>query len=134
VSVARQVVLDASVGVKWFCAEAGSEDALELLRAHGADEIEIVVSSLFVWEIVAVAARSLSAEDAREFWERFVTWRVVVAEVGDSLVRDALAVRERLDCSLYDAVAPALASQLGAPLCSADRKAHAEWPGVQLLG
>lgn len=133
-SAARQVVLDASVGAKWFRAEQGADDALELLRAHGAGEIELVVSSLFVWEVVAVAARALSAEDAREFWERFVTWRIVVAEVGDSLMRDALAVRERLDCSLYDAVAPALAAQLGAVLCSADRRAHAQWPEVQLLG
>jgi len=128
------VVLDASVGAKWFRAEQGADDALELLRAHGAGEIELVVSSLFVWEVVAVAARALSAEDARDFWERFVTWRIVVAEVGDSLVREALSVRERLDCSLYDAVSPALASQLGAVLCSADRRAHAAWPEVQLLG
>jgi predicted nucleic acid-binding protein len=134
VSDARRVVLDASVGAKWFRAEEGSEEALELLRAHGAGEIELVVSSLSVWELVAVAARALSAEDARSFWERFVTWRIVVAEVGDSLMREALTVRERLDCSLYDAVAPALASQLGAVLCSADRRAHAEWPEVQLVG
>jgi len=134
VSAPRRVVLDASVGAKWFRAEEGSEEALDLLRAHGAGEIELVVSSLFVWEVVAVAVRGLSAEDARGFWERFVTWRIVVAEVGDALMRDALGVCERLGCSLYDAVAPALAAQLGAELCSADRKAHAQWPGVELLG
>ena len=130
----RQVVLDASVGVKWFRAEPGSTDAQELLRRHGRGEIELVVPSLFVYEVIAVAARTMSAADARAFWERFMSWRLSVVEVGGALVDEALVVRNRLGCSFYDAVAPALASQLDARLCSADLRAHGEWPGVELLG
>ena len=133
-SSARQIVLDASVGVKWFRGEPGSDEALELLRAHGRGEVTLVVPSLFVYEIVAVATRRLSATHAQVFWQRFMSWRLSVVEVGGELVDQTLVVREQLGCSFYDAVAPALSAQLGAEFCSADRRAHGEWPDAVLLG
>jgi len=132
-STVPQVVLDASVGVKWFRDEPGSADARDLLLAHGRGEAQLVVASLFVYEVVGVATRTMSAPDARDFWERFMSWRLGVREVGGQLVSDALAVRERIGCSFYDALAPALAAQLGAQFVSADHRAHGEWPGVVLL-
>lgn len=129
----RQVVLDASVGVKWFRDEPGADEARELLLAHGRGEIQLVVPSLFVYEVVAVATRTMSAPDARVFWERFMSWRLSVVEVGGAFVSEALAVRERLGCSFYDALAPALAVQLDAQLYSADTRAHARFAGVQLI-
>ena len=130
----KPVVLDASVAVKWFRDEPGSAQAREVLRAHGAGDLTIVVASLFVYEFLGVATRFLSAKEARELWSRFLGWRLHVREVGDSLASDALDVRDRYGCSLYDAVSPALAGQLDAPLYSADRRAHGDVPGVVLLG
>ena len=123
-SAPRRFVIDASVGVKRFRDEPGSAEALELLRSHGSGEVELAVPSLFVYEVVAVATRALSAADARSFWDRFLTWRIGVAEVSDALVCEALEVRERLGCSFHAALAPALAVQLDAQLCSADARAH----------
>ena len=60
-------------------------------------------------------------------------WRIGVVEVGATLVSDVLEVRGELGCSFYDAVAPALARELNARLCSADVRAHAGWPDVMLL-
>jgi predicted nucleic acid-binding protein len=134
VTVKGPVVLDASVGVKWFRDEPGSAEAQELLRRHGRGEIELVVPSLFVYEVVGVATRVMSTSDVRAFWDRFLSWRIGVREVGGALLEEALLVREKLGCSFYDAVAPALASELGGRLCSADRRAHGTWPGVELLG
>jgi predicted nucleic acid-binding protein len=127
------VVLDASVGVKWFRDEPGSEQAREILAAHGRGEVTIVVPSLFVYELMGVAARFLGEDDVRELWRRFLTWRIHVREIGDSLITDSLAVRHKLGCSLYDAVAPALADQLQAKLYSADERAHGGWPGVEVV-
>ena len=132
-SASRRIVLDASVGVKWFRAEPGSADALDLLLSHGRGDIELVVSSLFVYEVVAVATRTMSAADAHAFWDRFMAWRVRVVEVGGELMHEALTVSARLGCSFYDALAPALAARLDAQLCSADRRAHGEWPEVVLV-
>ena len=129
----RQVVLDASVGVKWFRDEPGSAEARELLLAHGRGEIQLVVPSLFVYEVVAVATRTMSAADARVFWERFMSWRLSVVEVGGDFVSEAIAVRERLGCSFYDAVSPALAVRMDAQLYSADARAHAQLARVVLI-
>jgi predicted nucleic acid-binding protein len=127
---ATPVVLDASVGVKWFRDESGSGEARALLAEHGRGEITIVVPSLFVYEFVAVATRTLSTEQTTRLWEHFLTWRVHVRTVGDRLVQDAIEMKKRLECTLYDAVAPALARSLRAPLYSADRRAHGRGEGV----
>ncbi|MDF1542065.1 MAG: type II toxin-antitoxin system VapC family toxin [Anaerosomatales bacterium] len=128
------VVLDASVGVKWFRDESGSAEARAMLRSHGSGEIRIVVPSLFVYEFAGVATRLLQLDEARDLWARFLDWRISVREVGDSLMRDAFDIRERYGCTLYDALSPALAAQIGATLCSADRRAHGGMPGAVIIG
>ncbi len=128
------VVIDASVGVKLFRSEEGSPEARELLLAHARGEVTIAVPSIFVYELMGVATRFLTADESQELWIRFMDWRIHVREVGDVLVRDAIRIHERYGCALYDAFAPALAAQLRAPLYSADRRAHGVWPGVVLLG
>jgi len=130
----KVVVLDASVGVKWFREEPGSAEARALLRAHGAGELRIAVPSLFVYEFASVATRFLTADEARELWERFLAWRISVREVGDSLMRDAFDMRDRYGCALRDAISPALAAQLGATLYSADRRAHGGMPDTVIIG
>ncbi|MBW6467752.1 MAG: type II toxin-antitoxin system VapC family toxin [Coriobacteriia bacterium] len=128
------VVLDASVGVKWFRDESGSAEARAMLRSHGSGEIRIVVPSLFVYEFAGVATRLLQPDEARDLWARFLDWRISVREVGDSLMRDAFDIRERYGCTLHDALSPALAAQIGATLCSADRRAHGGMPGAVIIG
>ena len=128
------VVVDASVAVKWFRDEPGAAEARALLAAHGRGEVTIVVPSLFVYEFMSVATPFLAEADLRELWTRFLDWRIHVREIGDGLMRDALAVRDRLGCSLYDAVAPALAERLEARFYSADERAHGAWPGAEFVG
>jgi predicted nucleic acid-binding protein len=126
-------VLDASVGVKWFRNEPGATEARELLAAHGRGELELVVASVFVYELMAVASTTPTV-DPSQLWVRFVRWRIRVREIDSPLMLAALAVQRARGCSLYDAFAPALAEELGAPLYSADRRAHGDWPGAVLLG
>ena len=127
-------VLDASVGVKWFRDEAGTAQARQLLTDHGAGSIAIVVPSLFVYEVVGVAARSMSDERLEEFWRRFISWGLHVRQLDDELVRASLESRAELGCAYYDSISPALARLLGAPLYSADRRAHARIEDVVFLG
>ncbi len=54
--------------------------------------------------------------------------------LSDTLVSSAATVRGELACSLYDALPAGLARLLHAPLYSADAKAHAEFPGVRIVG
>ena len=126
-------VLDASVGVKWFRAEAGSEEARDLLARHIADALLIVVDAHFLYEVLAVAARDQRADDVDRVWGDLFGAELGVVPLGLELVHAAAAQREALGCSLYDAFAPGLASLLGAPLYSADARAHASYPDVRLI-
>ena len=53
--------------------------------------------------------------------------------LDDRLAKAAFEQCTLLSCSFYDALAPALADQLGATLYSADVRAHARFAGVQLI-
>jgi predicted nucleic acid-binding protein len=128
------IVLDASVGVKWFRPEAGSDEALELLEAHRDGEMRLVVPSIFSHELVAVAVRQGGADLGRGVWRNVRAASLFEVELDDTVTQAALAVCERTGCAFYDALAPAVAELLDARLCSADRRTHGRFPGVRLIG
>jgi predicted nucleic acid-binding protein len=128
------IVMDASVGVKWFRDEAGSAEALELLRRLGAHELQLVVPVIFLHEVLDVARRTAGIERARELWESLEHDGIVVVGADPSFVEAMLAMCERLGCSLHDAAAPVLAEMLDAELVSADRRAHDSLPNVRIVG
>lgn len=128
------VVLDASVGVKWFRPEAGSERALALLEEHRDGVLRLVVPSLFTHELLAVAARDGGSELARCVWANLRAASLYEVDLDDTVVGAALAVCDRTGCAFYDALAPAVAGLLEARLYSADRSAHGDLPDVELIG
>jgi predicted nucleic acid-binding protein len=128
------VVIDASVGVKWFIEEAGSDEAASLLRRHGNGEIRLAVPAVFMHEILDVARRRQGPDHARRVLDVLAQDEVMIAGAGAGFLRRALDVCERLGCSVYDAAAPALAELLDAELVSADRRAHGGYPGVRIIG
>ena len=131
----RSLVLDASVGVKWFRTERGSGAAREFLLGATQGSLRVAVPTHFVHEVLSVVERRdhLPARVV-EAWDIIVESGVDVVPLTDEVVREAAAQCERLGCSFYDALAPAVASLLGATLVSADFEAHALYPGVELIG
>ncbi|MRS11716.1 MAG: PIN domain-containing protein [Actinobacteria bacterium] len=130
----RTIVLDASVGVKWLKSEAGSDEARALLTDAAEGEVRIVVPAVFPHEVLDVARRRRGHRVAREFWARLHALGVLVAGADFELIQATLATAEALECTVYDAAAPALAARLGCELYSADASAHAGVPGVRLIG
>ena len=129
----KLVVLDASVGVKWYRPESGSAAAADLARRHADGEIRIVVPVIFVHEVIDVLRRQLGIEVARAQWRDWREVGIRVAGIDDALVDAALGLCGDLGCSVYDAMAPALAERLDAPLYSADRRAHGALEYAQIL-
>ncbi|MDP2233135.1 MAG: PIN domain-containing protein [Actinomycetota bacterium] len=129
----RRVVVDASVGVKWFKEETGSEDAWGLLEQHGRFEIEMHIPNQCAGEVLAVVARSDGPAGSVQAWVALDMAGVHRHDLDDALMREARRQMETLGCDLYDALAPALASLLDAQLVSADRRAHGRYPEVHLL-
>jgi predicted nucleic acid-binding protein len=130
----RLIVLDASVGVKWFAPEGGREEALALLHSAAAGEITLVVPDLFVYEVLRTVRRKAGDGSAQAVVEFFSTAGLVTVPPIDRVLRAMLDQASALGCDVYDACAPAIASLLGADLYSADRRAHAAFPGVTLIG
>ncbi|MHB1341144.1 MAG: type II toxin-antitoxin system VapC family toxin [Coriobacteriia bacterium] len=128
------VVLDASVGVKWFSPEGGHEQAIGILASAAAGRVRIVVPDLFVYEVVRTVRRKAGPASAREVVRFFALAGIISVPPGERVLVAALEQANGLGCDVYDACAPAIASLLDATLYSADRKAHAEFPGVVLVG
>ena len=128
------VVLDTSVGVKWFRSEAGSDEAMDLLKAHGEGRVGLVVVGLFTYELMGVGVRHLGAVGARRLWEGLAHQRLRIVGLDDALAEAALEQVDRLGCRFFDAVPAGLADRLGVTLVSADGKAHGSFPGVRLIG
>ena len=129
----RPVVLDASVGVKWLKREVGSEEARELLAAHGDGSVRLVVPVIFVHEVIDVARRRYGVARARELWQRLREDDITVVGIDDRLVEEMLDVCLEAGCTFYDAAAPALAARLGVDVVSADRRAHGEMANVRII-
>ncbi len=127
-------VLDASVGVKWFRDEPGSEQARELVEKHIAGELTIVVDTLFAYEVLRAASRDSEPPDAVRVWTDLAALDLVTVPLGEELVSAAVRAREALGCTLCDAFSAALADVLDARLYSADARAHAAHPRVWLVG
>jgi len=132
---AKQVlVLDASVGVKWFKNERGREAALEILAESASGDVTIAMPTHFVHEVLSVARRSRSAAGILPAWEDMLQAGITVIPLTDEVVREAALQCSALGCTFYDALAPACATLLSATLVSADARAHGAYPGVRLIG
>ncbi|HEY5276886.1 MAG TPA: type II toxin-antitoxin system VapC family toxin [Coriobacteriia bacterium] len=127
-------VLDSSVGVKWFRDERGCERAAELLHDSTTGTFRVVVPAHFAHEVLSVVGREGAASDIVRAWKIIVESRIDIVPLSDDVVAEAARQYDRLGCSFYDALAPAVASLFQATLVSADFKAHALYPGVELIG
>jgi len=126
-------VLDASVGVKWFRDEPGSEAARALVEGHIAGTLTIVVDTLFGYEVLRAASRDAEPRDAIRVWSDIARLELITVPLGEELVSAAADARADLSCTLYDAFSAGLATLLEAPLYSADVRAHGAHPGVRLI-
>lgn len=127
------LVLDASVGVKWFKHEFGDDVALEMLRSAALGDITIAVPTHFMHEVLSFVRRHFSNADIVPAWEDMRQAGITVVPLTDEVVREAARQCSALGCAFYDALAPACATLLSATLVSADVKAHGGYPGVRLI-
>lgn len=115
----NEVVLDASVVIKWFAAEQrGSFEARELRKDYEAGRLSVVVPTLMFLEVLNVAGR-------RWRWDADA-----VLELAEALERLSFAVSEPESLSVaewvtrgltaYDAAYVALAEKRALPLVTDD--------------
>lgn len=132
-STPRRIVLDASVGVKWFKPEGGSRQALTLLDGAIASEIVLAAPTHFAHEVLSVVRRYYSAGDVMPAWRLMEDSGITIIPLTTEVIAEAAVQCEALGCSFYDSLAPACAAMLGATLVSADVRAHGAFPDVLLI-
>jgi predicted nucleic acid-binding protein len=128
------LVVDASVALKWFVGEDGSDLAVGLLHR---DE-PLIAPELVLAEVCNAAWKSLRrGEIDRSQFEEVATDLVQVFQrlvPLARLVRRAAALARELDQPVYDCFYLALAEAEDAPLVTADRRLVAALGGSALAG
>jgi predicted nucleic acid-binding protein len=138
------IVVDASVAVKLYRDEAGTDDATALFAEHGGD---MSVPDLFAIEVAGAIVRDANVNktgpnDNREKLESFANLlgspalRLVRVNDTDAIRAANLAID--LGHPLKDCIYLLLAMELGCPLVTCDArfaaKARGVWDQVRLLG
>jgi predicted nucleic acid-binding protein len=122
------IVVDASLGVKWFLDEAGSQEAVEILLRH---RKQIVAPDLFGIEVSAALVREVntSKEDASRFsWELarlfalFESQAVELRRVNLDVLANATDMALDIGHPLKDCIYLALATDLGCELVTCDAR------------
>jgi len=134
---AAMLVVDSSVIVKWFLADAESHvaEALDLLWRHQSGEVMLAAPELAALELInAMAKRRISGPEIEAAACTFENMRLLLVPVVD-LALDAAAICHRFSLSAYDSSFAALANRLDVPLVTEDRRLAASGAcDARLLG
>ena len=125
-----QLVLDASVLLKWFAKdeERGSAEARELRRTYEAGRLDVVVPSLIFAELLNVAGRRWGW-DARALVAMAEVLDVMDLDVGEPEL-DRIATWTARGLTAYDALYVSLAEERGIPLVTDDELVLSTAPAV----
>lgn len=114
-----QIVVDASVALKWAIDEEGTAAAVKLLDRevlHAPDFLLLEVANI-LWS--KTRRQVISRAEADEAYEAIAAVPLTVTPLAE-LVAPARALAFALDLTAYDAVYAALAQRLACPLATAD--------------
>lgn len=141
--MSRWICLDASLTLKWFLPEPGSDTALSLLRRWNRDGMRLAAPHLLAFEVTSVlrnrVARGLiTPEEGERKLNLFIALPIQL-QTPPELVNDAFRLAGELDRpNAYDAAYLALARRMGCEFWTADnrlvRALGGRFPWVKDLG
>jgi len=120
----ERIVVDASVLVKWFVDEEGSEEALRIRRKYVEGEAEIIAPELIVFEALNTLRYKglFTAQEVKRISEAIDAYAFDLRALRGQYAAHALDAAYENDITLYDASYVSLASLEGAQMYTADRK------------
>lgn len=126
-------VVDASIMVKWFVNETGTEEALKLRDEHISGKITLIIPDFAFLEVInALRYKRYDEEALKKANESLWDIQPHTQRLNESLLYKASQLALTYDLSLYDALYLAVAVLLGVPLITADEKLS-KVPSVVLL-
>jgi predicted nucleic acid-binding protein len=131
------LVLDASVGVKWFVAtgEADVTQARALLKACDNDEISLIVPDLFFHEIsnALVNKKTFSMKLIEESVTALFDMNLIVLTMNEKRLRTAIQIARKAGITEYDACYAAVAIENRCPLVTANPRHQRQELGCQVI-
>lgn len=121
---ASLVVLDASIVIKWFHEEAGTDKAVKIQEQIARGEIRAIVPPLLFYEVANVLTLKAGSniEEVISAHQVLENLPLQVVEVIHTTLEEAIRLASQHKLSVYDAVYVALAILSGAILITADEK------------
>ncbi|TFG24365.1 MAG: PIN domain-containing protein [Promethearchaeota archaeon] len=128
----REIVIDASVVVKWFIEENDSDKALFLRDSFISGKVELYVPPLLYFEVLNVLKYSQlfkpnELEDAGESLENY---GFTVITIKDEIRKHMINAAIDYDLSIYDASYLGLSMGLDKLFCTADEKIIKKLPST----
>lgn len=119
-----ELVLDASVILKWFLPEEESPQAQKLRQKHLKGEAFIYAPSLLIFEVAnaLVTKKELTESDVEKALSIFFFTDLNFIEFSQILVNSAALTARKYRISVYDTSYITLAKTLAAKFITADRK------------
>lgn len=117
-------IADASVVYKWYVAEDGTSEALDLLGDFKSGIEKLAVPDLILYELANALrySRKLNARDVESALENFTSLGIEIITPNEALLKEAVRLAINHDITVYDAAYVALAKSLGVELITADKK------------
>ncbi len=136
--MARQsLVLDASVGVKWFSArdEASLAQALAIRDAHIDGDALIVVPDLFFYEVANAIAqkKSIPLEAVQPAVANMFALGVTAVSIDCELLDASVMLSRQLNITVYDSIYIAVALKHDYPLVTANPRHQKEGLGCKVI-
>ena len=136
--MARQsLVLDASVGVKWFSArdEASLAQALAIRDAHIDGHALIVVPDLFFYEVANAIAqkKSIPPEAVQSAVANMFALGVTAVSINTELLDASVTLSRQLNITVYDSIYIAVALKHDCPLVTANPRHQKQETGCKVI-
>ena len=136
--MARQtLVLDASVGVKWFSTkdEGGLNQALAIRDSHTADEIKVMVPDLFFYEVInaLVHKKSFSTVVIQSAGSSLFALGMSIVRNDARLLAETIRIARQADITVYDALYAAIAIENKCPLVTANPRHQKPGLGCRVI-
>lgn len=133
----QTLVLDASVGVKWFSGigEAHVPQARAILAAHASGSIILIVPDIFLHEIsnTLVHKKNLSIELIEESIVNLFALGLLVVPASEELIRKSAHLARKSDITEYDACYVVVAMGNNCPLVTANPRHQGKEPGCRVI-
>ena len=131
------LVLDASVGVKWFSRqdESDLERALDIRSAHLSGRTSVLVPDLFYHEVTNAIAHKhfFSVQALQRAVSSLFRLSLQTVPVQASLLASAVEISRRHNITIYDAAYVAVATQEGCPLVTANPRHQGRALGCEVI-